>query len=60
MLKKDVPHGKIIETPFSTKPLEMLPGFPVPIPGIAALIAGPIFPAAFDYDFLEFCLRICW
>ena len=27
VLKKDVPYGKIIETPFSTQPLEMLQGF---------------------------------
>jgi hypothetical protein len=31
----------------------MLPGFPVPIPGIVFLTAGQIFPGAFDSDFLR-------
>ena len=53
VLKKDVPYRKIIETPFSTKPLKMLPGFPVPIPGTVFLTAAPIFPATFDYDILK-------
>jgi hypothetical protein len=53
VLHKDVPHGKIIETLLTTKPLEMLPRFPVPISGIVVLIAGPIFTAAFDCDFLK-------
>jgi hypothetical protein len=53
VLKKDVPYGKIIQTPFSTKPLKILPGFPVPIPGIVILTAGSTFPAIFDSDFFE-------
>jgi hypothetical protein len=31
----------------------MVPGFPVPIPGIVFLTAAPIFSASFDYDFLK-------
>jgi hypothetical protein len=31
----------------------MLPGFPVPIPGIVFLTAAPIFLAAFDLCFLK-------
>jgi hypothetical protein len=54
MLKKDVPYGKIIETPFSTRPHKMLPRFPVPIPGIVFLTAAPKFLAAFDSYFLRF------
>jgi hypothetical protein len=53
MLLKDLPDCKISETPYSAQPLKMLPGFPVPIPGIVVLIASPIFPAAFDFDFLK-------
>jgi hypothetical protein len=53
VLLNDVPHGKIIQTPFSTQPLEMLPGFPFPTPGIMVLIAASIFPAAFDSYFLK-------
>jgi hypothetical protein len=48
LLKKDVPYGKIIETLLTTQPLKMLPGFPVPIPGIVFLTAGRIFPAVFN------------
>jgi hypothetical protein len=54
VLKKDVTYGKIIQAPFSTQPLEMLPGFPVPIPGIVLLTAAPLFPATFDSYFLKF------
>ena len=53
MLKQDVLYGKIIETPIPTQPFEMLPGFPVPIPGIVFLTAGLIFPATFDSDILK-------
>jgi hypothetical protein len=53
MLKKDVPYGKIIQAPFSIQPLKMIPRFPVPIPGIVVLTAGPIFHATFDYDLLK-------
>jgi hypothetical protein len=53
VLKKDVPYGKIIETKFLAKPLKMLPGFPVPIPGIVVLTAGPIFQDAINYDLLK-------
>jgi hypothetical protein len=53
MLFKDVPYGKIIKTPLSAQPLEMMPGFPVPIPGIVFLSAGPIFHATFDSDILK-------
>jgi hypothetical protein len=53
MLHKDVPCGKIIETLVTTQPFEMLPGFPVPIPGIVFLTASPIFPATFDFDLLK-------
>jgi hypothetical protein len=53
VLQKNVPYGKIIKAPFSTQPLEMLPGFPAPIPGIVVLTAGPIFPDIFDYDSLK-------
>ena len=53
MLQKNVPYGKIIQTPFPTKPLEVLPGFPVSIPGIVFLTAAPIFPAAFDSYFFK-------
>jgi hypothetical protein len=56
VFKKDIPYGKIIKTPFSTQTLEMLPGFPVPIPGVVFLTAAPIFPAAFDSYFFENCL----
>ncbi len=51
--KKHVPYGKIIKTLFSTKPLEMVPGFPVPIPEIVFMTGGSIFPAAFDSYFLK-------
>jgi hypothetical protein len=47
VLKSDVHHGKIIETRFSIQLLEMVPWFPVPIPGIVFLTAAPIFLAAF-------------
>jgi hypothetical protein len=40
MLKKDVPDGKIVESLLTTQPLEMLPGFSVPNPGIVFLTAG--------------------
>jgi hypothetical protein len=65
MLHKDVPYGKIIETLFSTKPLEMLPpGFIGPNPGIVILIASPIFTATFDLYFLkivrENLMKIPW
>jgi hypothetical protein len=53
VLFNDVPHGKIIQAQFSTQPLKMLPGFPVPIPEIVFLTAGPIFPVAFDFDLLK-------
>jgi hypothetical protein len=53
VLYKNFPYGKIIKTPFSTQPLEMLSGFPVPIPGIVVLTAGPIFPATSDSDLLK-------
>jgi hypothetical protein len=53
VLFNDVPYGKIIQTSFSTQPLKMLPGFPVPIPGTVFLNADPIFHAAFDSHFLE-------
>jgi hypothetical protein len=53
VLKKDVPYGKIIVSLLTTQPLEVVPRFPVPIPGIVVLTAGSIFPAVFDYDFLE-------
>jgi hypothetical protein len=53
MLKKDLPYGKIIKTPFSTQTLKMVPGFPVPIPGIVVLTASPLFPGAFDSDFFK-------
>lgn len=53
MLFNDVPYGKIIEAPFPTKPLKMLPGFPVTIPWIVVLTAAPIFPATLDSDFLR-------
>jgi hypothetical protein len=53
VLRKDVPHSKIIETPFSAHPLEMLPGFPVPIPGIVFLTATPVFPDIFDSDIFD-------
>jgi hypothetical protein len=53
MLNKDVPYVEIIEVLFSTQRLETLPGFPVPIPGIVILTAGPIFPAAIDFDLLK-------
>jgi hypothetical protein len=53
MPKKDVPCGKIIKAPVSTKPLEMLPGFSDPIPGIVFLTASPIFHATFDFDLLK-------
>jgi hypothetical protein len=53
VLKKDFPYGKIIETLLLTQPLMMLPGFPVPIPGNVFLTAAPIFPVAFDSEFLE-------
>jgi len=48
VLINDVPYGKIIQSPFSTQPLEMLPGFPVPVPGIVFLTAPPISPDVFD------------
>jgi hypothetical protein len=53
VLFKDVPLGKIIETLATTQALEMVPGFPIPIPGIVVLTAGPIFPATFDSYFLK-------
>jgi len=53
VLKKDIHYGKIIETLLSTQPLKMLPGFPVPIPGIVFLTAGPIFHATFDFDLFK-------
>jgi hypothetical protein len=53
VFKKNVPYGKIIQTSFSTQPFKMLPGFPVPMPGIVVLTAGPIFHAAFDSYFLK-------
>jgi hypothetical protein len=53
MLKKDLPYGKIIKTQFSTQTLKMLPGFPVPIPGIVVLTAAPIFLATLDSYFLK-------
>jgi hypothetical protein len=53
VLFDDVHYGKIIETLFSTQPLEMLPRFPVPIPWIVFLTAGPIFPDEFDLYFLK-------
>jgi hypothetical protein len=53
VLNKDVSYGKIIQTHFSTQPLKMLPGFPVPIPGIVVLTAASIFPAALDSYFLK-------
>jgi hypothetical protein len=53
VLFKDVPYSKIIKTPFSSQPLKMLPWFPVQIPWIVVLIAGPIFPATFDSYFLK-------
>jgi hypothetical protein len=31
----------------------MMPGFPVPIPGIVVLIAGPILPGTFDSNLLK-------
>jgi hypothetical protein len=53
VLHEDVPYGKIIQTPFSTQPLKMLPRLPVPIPGNVILIASPIFTATFDSDSLK-------
>jgi hypothetical protein len=53
VLPEDVPYGKIIETLLKTQQVEMEPEFPVPIPGIVILAVGPIFPAAFDSDFLK-------
>jgi hypothetical protein len=53
VLFNDVPYGKIILTPFSTKPLKLLPGYPVPIPGVVFLTAGSTFPATFDYGLLK-------
>jgi hypothetical protein len=53
MFNKDLLYGKIIKTLATTQAFEMLPGFPVPIPGIVVLIAGSIFPAAFDSDILK-------
>jgi len=53
VLKKDVPYGKIIQAPFSAQVLKMIPRFPVPIPGIVILTAGPIVPATFDSDLLK-------
>ena len=53
MLKKDVPDGKIVESLLTTQPLEMLPGFSVPNPGIVFLTAGFLFPGAFDSDRLK-------
>jgi hypothetical protein len=53
VLHKDLPYGKIIKNLLSTKPLKMLPGFPVPIPWIMFLTAGPMFPIAFDSYFFE-------
>jgi hypothetical protein len=53
LFNNDVPYGKIIETPFSTQPLKMLPGFSVLIPWIVFLTAAPIFPTTFDYDLLK-------
>jgi hypothetical protein len=53
VLKDDVPYGKIIKTPLSAHPLEMVPGFPVSNPGIVFLAAGPIFHGSFDYDLLK-------
>jgi hypothetical protein len=35
----------------------VLPGFPVPIPGIVFLTAGPIFLDAFDSDLLKIFLE---
>jgi hypothetical protein len=53
VLHKDIPYGKIIETMLSTQPYEMVPELPFLIPGIVFLTAAPIFPAAFDSDFLK-------
>jgi hypothetical protein len=44
VLKKDIHYGKIIETLLSTQPLEMMPGFPVPIPEIVFLTAAIVCP----------------
>jgi len=57
VLFNDVPYRKIIQAPFSTQPLKMLPVFPVPIPGIMVLTAGPIFLEAFDSDLLKIFLE---
>ena len=53
VFKKNVPYGKIIQALFSTQPLVMVPGFPVPIPGKVFLTASHKFPVAFDPDFLK-------
>jgi hypothetical protein len=49
----DLPYGEIIKTLLTTETLKMLPGFPVPIPWIVILIAGPIFLATLDSYFLK-------
>jgi hypothetical protein len=54
VLPEDVPYGKIIQASVSTKPFEMMPGFPVPISGIVFLKADPKFPASFDTYFENF------
>jgi len=53
VFNKDVPHGKIVETLLKTQQLEMEPEFPVPIPWIVLLTAGPIFTAILDYELLK-------
>jgi hypothetical protein len=53
VLNKDLPHGNFIETRLTTQSLKMLPGFPVPIPGIVVVTADPIYPAALDSDLLK-------
>jgi hypothetical protein len=52
VLYEDVPYGKIINTLFTTQPLEMVPGFTVLIPGIR-ILPQVKFPATFDYYFLK-------
>jgi hypothetical protein len=54
VLNNYVPYGKIIQSPFSTQLLEMLPEFPDPNPGIVFLSAGSIFPNALGSYFLKF------
>jgi hypothetical protein len=53
VLHKDAPCGKIIETPYSSKPFKVLPWLPFPILGIVVMAACPVFPDSFDYDFLK-------